>query len=110
MLELQSDLVRRMALDKASVDVRATGASLGDYESLVSQAHVMNNRYAARKKRRFPWGTVIVALCCFSFLFAGEYAPKNRGDDGDIPTDSITLKGKTLTQDIPVAIFRTFDL
>lgn len=81
MLELQSDLVRRMALGKASVGVRATGATLGNYQSSLKQTYRIENRPVA-KKRGTSWFAV-VALALFVPLFMSANTPRDHEYHGD---------------------------
>ena len=118
MIELRSDIARRVALDDASADVRKNGPALYQQESMNDRLNALREKQN-RPKRKLPWFTIISVVSCVPMLFMdgmnpmammGGRAPQTQGQAleksvnnagaGETATVSVNIGGKTFTKQI----------
>lgn len=120
MLEMQSDLVRRMALQKASAEAKSTGVMLRNSESILDQANALRNRPHIINKRKIPWVTVISLLFCAPlFLSEGSIPEKLKNPNTqhvvhsagseEMATVTVTMNGQTISREIPANLLPEYN-
>lgn len=67
MLETQSDLVRRMTLEKTSFGARKTGVSIRNSSPLAGQMNAFHSQ-PVFNRRNIPWGMLIIVLFLLPLL------------------------------------------